>query len=164
MSGMQDGGEERNDTRTLRGRDYPSVRQFSIFSPNRVGQLLGLSNLMETSRLRVHAISIAESSDCAIIRLVVSEPERAYELLTAAGYSFCEVDLLIVELPDRSHPIGAICSQLLHAEINIHYSYPMLIQPRGRPALAFCIENLETASKVLTAHGFTLLTENDLSD
>lgn len=156
------GGGQAVAFQTSRGRDYPSIRQFSIFAPNKVGQLLTLIRLVETAKLRVLALSIVESAECAIIRLVVTRPENAYELLTHAGYRFCEVDLLVVELPNRDQPILAICSTLLRAEVNIQYAYPLMVRPYGRPALAFYVDDLESAAGVLDSEGFIVLTEADL--
>jgi hypothetical protein len=96
------------------------------------------------------------------IRLVVTKPENAYELLAHAGYRFCEVDLLVVELPNRDQPILAICSTLLKAEVNIQYGYPLMVRPYGRPALAFYVDDLEVAANILDAEGFIVLTEHDL--
>ncbi|QDU64022.1 hypothetical protein Pan216_49050 [Planctomycetes bacterium Pan216] len=151
-----------NELRTGRDRDYPSIRQFSIFSPNKVGALQNLVRLIETHRLRVCALSVSDSAECAIIRLVVTHPERAFELLEQDGYAFTEVDLLVVELPNRPQPTLAICSTLLQAEINIQYCFPMTVRPYGRPALAFKVDDHEQASNVLDSNGFIVLTENDL--
>lgn len=159
---MSTGDEESTNLGVLRGRDYPSIRQFSIFSPNKVGQLLTLIRVVETARLRVCALSVIDSADCAIIRLVVSQPERAFEVLKLGGFEFCEVDLLVVELPDEEQPIFAICTTLLRAELNIHYCFPLLVRPYGKPALAFYVEDHETAAGVLAAEGFTILSEADL--
>lgn len=159
---MSEGGSESTDLGILRGRDYPSVRQFSIFSPNVVGRLLSLMRHVETAKLRVYALSVVDSADCAIIRLVVNQPERAVEVLRTGGFEFCEVDLLVVELPNNPQPVVAICSTLLQAEINIHYSFPMLTSPYGRSALAFYVDDHELAARVLDAAGFIVLTENDL--
>lgn len=150
------------DLSTMRGRDYPGIRQFSIFSPNKVGQLLTLIRLIESSNLNVCALAIVDSADCAIIRLVTTRPERAYELLKQQNVEFCEVDLIAVELPTVPHPILSICTALVPAEINIHYCFPMLVRPYGRPALAMHVEDPEIAIKVLEKHGFVTLTENDL--
>jgi hypothetical protein len=147
---------------TARGRDYPSIRQFSIFSPNRLGQLLNLTRLIESARLRVCALSVADSADCAIIRLVASDPERAFEVLKQGGYEFCEIDLLVVALPDKEKPVLSICSTLLSAEIDIHYCFPLLVQPYGRSALAFHVSDHELAAQVLALRDFVILTENDL--
>lgn len=160
--GGSTGGGEAVAIDTARGRDYPSIRQFSIFAPNKVGQLLTLIRLVESSRLRVLALSIVESAECAIIRLVVTRPEAAYEIFAHAGYRFCEVDLLVVELPNRDQPLLAICSTLLRAEVNIQYAYPLMVRPYGRPALAFYVDDLEAAASILDTEGFIVLTESDL--
>lgn len=161
---MSVGGAEATGTRTMRGRDYPAIRQFSIFSPNKLGELNNLMRIIENANLRVCALAVADSADCSIIRLVVSQPERAFEILEQGGYRFCEVDLLVVELPSRTHPMGAICSTLLRAEINIHYCFPLMVRPYDRPALAFSVDNVETASQVLDSEGFIVLTEQDLQE
>ena len=159
---MSVGGDELTSVHTMRGRNYPSIRQFSIFCPNKVGQLTALVKHVESAKLRVCALSIVDSADCAIIRMVTTHPERAYEIYERSGYQFTEVDLLVVELPTVAQPLLAICSALLRAEINIHYSYPLLVRPYGNPALAFHVDAHELASQVLTGGGFTLLTEEDL--
>lgn len=159
---MSTGDEETNDIGTLRGRDYPSIRQFSIFSPNKVGQLLHLIRTIESHKLRVCALSISDSAECAIIRIVITQPERAYEILKQCGYTFCEVDLLVVELPNQPQPVLAICSTLLQAEINVNYCFPLLVSPYGRHALGFSVDDHELASSVLDNAGFVVLTEADL--
>lgn len=161
---MSSGGEESTDLGTMRGRDYPSIRQFSIFSPNNVGQLLHLIRTIESHNLRVCALTISDSAECAIIRLVVSQPERAFEILKQEDYAFCEVDLLGVELPNNHQPLLSICNTLLQAEININFCFPLLVNPYGRPALAFAVEDVDLAARVLDRAGFTLLTENDLEN
>lgn len=161
---MSVGGAESTDVRTMRGRDYPAIRQFSIFAPNKLGELNTLMRLIETSNLRVCALAVADSNDCSIIRLVVSQPERAFEILTSGGYKFCEIDLLVVELPSRNQPIVSICSSLLKAEVNIHYCFPLMVRPYDRPALAFSVDNVELASQVLDGEGFIVLTERDLEE
>ena len=156
------GGAAANELGTLRGRDYPSVRQFSIFSPNRMGQMLNLTRLLESANLRICGLSIMDTSDSAIIRLVVSEPERGYDVLQRGGYAFCEVDLLVVGLPDRDRPLHSICAALLTAEIDIHYAYPLLSHPLDGAAMAFHVSDLDTASAVMVRGGFRLFNEADL--
>jgi len=161
---MSTGESEGTGLGTLRGRDYPAVRQFSIFSPNRLGQLQNLTKLVESHDLRIWSLSVADSADCAIIRLVVSEPERCYDLLQRSKYTFCEIDLLAVALPDRDKPLLSICSTLLSAEIDIHYCFPLFGQARGQGVVAFNVSDIETATRVLAQRGFEILSENDLSD
>ena len=99
-----------------------------------------------------------------MIRPVGDHPESAYEFLQRAGFAFCEVDLLGVEVPDKPQPLLLILSTLLQAEVNINYSFPLLVNPNGRPALGIAVDDFEMAAKVLDTSGFTLLTENDLEN
>jgi len=159
---MNQGGEAGVGYSTARGRDWPSVRQFSVFLENRVGMMMELVRKFEGSNNRIIALSVLDSADCAIIRIVVSDPERARETFELAKMPFLEGDLLVVEVPDAVHPLAKICKALLAAEINISYAYPIMLNPKGNPALALHVEDHETAVATLQKQGFTVLTEKDL--
>ena len=163
---MSYGGDEGSDVgfTTARGRDWPSVRQFNVFVENRLGNLLSVIRRFETSDNRIVSLTIVDSADCAIIRIVLSDPERAVEVFQQAGLQFAESDLLVVALPEASQPVLQICKALLTAEINIHYAYPLLIGPQGRAALALHVEDHENAAQMLERMGFVLFTENDLNE
>ncbi|HJZ54362.1 MAG TPA: acetolactate synthase [Gemmataceae bacterium] len=152
------------DFATSRGRDWPSVRQFNVFLANRMGALLELVKRFETTDVKLVALTVVETADCAIIRIVPSDPERAFEILQQAKFAFSESDLLVVKLPDNDQPLLSICKALLGAEINIHYAYPLLIGvgPMGSTAVALHVEDFETAVNTLNTLGFTIFTENDL--
>jgi hypothetical protein len=147
---------------TARGRDWPGVRQFNVFVKNQIGGLARVVQHFETTSVRIVSISVVNSADCAIIRLVLSDPERAREILSLAELMFSESDLLIVHLPDIQEPLLGMCKSLLQAEINIHYAYPLLIGPKGSAALAMHVEDFEMAARILANRGFMLYTEDDL--
>jgi hypothetical protein len=148
---------------TARARDWPSVRQFNVFTENRVGGLLEVLRQFESTDIRIVSLNIVDSADCAIIRLVLTEPERSLEILQRAGFAVAESDLLVVQLPEGRQGLVQICKALLSAEINIHYAYPLLVGAAGGAALALHVENHETATQILVNNGFTVLTENDLN-
>ena len=160
--GHDEGGGSEIDFATARGRDYPSVRQFNVFVENRVGNLLSIVRRFEATDIRIVSLTVVDSADCAIIRLVLTDPERALEIFERAKLPITESDLLVVELPDTKQPLVAICKALLAAELGINYAYPLLIGPHGRSALALHVEDHETAAKTLERLGFTLFTEGDL--
>src|SRR6266853_2323117 len=85
---------------TGRGRDWPSVRQFNVFLENRVGALLSVVRRFEATDIRIVSLIVNDLSDCAIIRLVLSDPERAQEVFEQAKLTTTESDLLVVQLPD----------------------------------------------------------------
>ena len=151
---------------TARGRDWPSVRQFNVFLANRMGAMLDLVRLFEMARVRVVSLTVIETADCAIIRIVPSDYERGYELLKQGRLPFTESDLLVVKLPENDQPLLSITKALLTGEIDIHYTYPLLIGvgPMGSTALALHVDDFESAVTTLQNQGFTLFTESDLSD
>jgi hypothetical protein len=159
---MSYGGEAGTDYATARGRDWPSVRQFNVFLENRVGALLKVVRLFEPTDIHIVSLTIVDSADTAIIRIVLSDPERALEIFHRSKLPITESDLLVVQLPDGQQPLLQICKALLGAEINIHYAYPLLIGPRGCAALALHVDDHETAVQTLTRRDFTIFTENDL--
>ena len=163
---MSFGEESGIDFDTARGRDWPSVRQFNIFLSNRIGALLELVKKFESTDVRVVSLTVVENADCAIIRLVPSDYERGYEILTSAKIPFTESDLLVVKLPDDDRPLLTITKALLNAEINLCYMYPLLIGvgPMGSTAVALYVDDFEGAATALEGQGFTLFTENDLKE
>jgi hypothetical protein len=148
---------------TARGRDWPTVRQFNVFLENRLGALLNVVRRFETTDVRIVSLTVVDSADCAIIRMVLSDPERALEIFHESGLPITESELLVVQLPSGDHPLLQICKALLAAEIGIHYAYPLLVGPQGSPALALKIEDIETAATHLKQQGFVLFSESDLS-
>jgi hypothetical protein len=152
------------DFATARGRDWPSVRQYNVFVENRVGNLLSVVRRFESTDIRIVSLTVVDSADCAIIRMVLSDPERAREIFESAKLPITESDLLVCELPDGEQPLVQICKALLGAEISIHYAYPLMVGRHGRSALALHVEDHETAAQVLERMGFVLLTEKDLDE
>jgi len=151
------------DYGTSRGRDWPSVRQFNVFLENRVGALLSVVRRFEATDIRIVSLTVNDMSDCAIIRMVLSDPERALEVFRQANLRVTESDLLVVQLPEGDHPLPRVCKALLAAEINIDYAYPLLVGPEGRTALALRVDDHEMAVNTLARQGYTIFTENDLS-
>jgi hypothetical protein len=147
---------------TSRGRDWPSVRQFNVFLENRLGALMNVVRRFETTDVRIVSFTVVDSADCAIIRMVLSDPERALEIFQAAKLPITESDLLVVQLPEGDQPLVHICKALLAAEVSIDYAYPLLVGPQGSPALALHVEDIDLGAQHLKRQGFTLFSENDL--
>jgi hypothetical protein len=162
---MSFGGDEGSEIgfSTARGRDWPSVRQFNVFLENRLGALLNVVRRFETTDVRIVSLTVVDSADCDIIRMVLSDPERALEIFEQAKLPITESDLLVVQLPSGDQPLLQICKALLAAEISIHYAYPLLVGPQGSPALALKVEDIDSAANFLQERGFVLFSENDLS-
>ena len=90
---------------TARGRDYPSLRQFTVFLENRVGQLLEVVRRFEGSHVRIVALSIQDSFECSFVRFLRSPQEQGREILERAGLPIIESDLIGVEMPEGQQPL-----------------------------------------------------------
>ena len=152
------------DFATMRGRNYPAIRQFTVFLENKVGKLLEVIRRFEGSRVRIVALSISDTAECAFVRFLLSHPEQGREILERAGLAIIESDLIGVELPDGPQALLSICTALLQAEVNIIQAYPLLVRPRGRAAVALMVDNIEIAQETLAAKGFSMITEADLQE
>ena len=149
---------------TMRGRDYTSIRQFTVFLENRVGQLLDVVRRFEGSHVRIVALTISDSTECALVRFLLSDPEQGREILERAGLAMIESDLIGVELPEGNQPLLKVCTALLQAEVNIIQAYPLLLRPRGRPAVALMVDNIEMGLETLANKGFAMISEADLAE
>lgn len=158
------GGGQTTAPRTKRGRGWPCLRQFAVFVENRVGRLYDLLKVFESHDIHVVALSIANSVDCAFVRIMVNDTDRGREILELSKFPFAEIDLIGVELPDGPQPFVQICLALLQAELNVHYTYPLLYQRGGRGAIALYVDDIDAAQRTLQEKGMNIITESDLLD
>ena len=138
------------------------VKQFSVFVPNRVGQLHDLTGLLAKHDVHIMAMTILDTTDCAIDRLIVDDPDRARELLVAHNFAYTECDVIVVEISDASQLKGVL-SALLTVEINIHYLYAFFMRPEGKSAVALNLEDTDLAASALNTQGFRVLNQRDIS-
>ncbi len=149
---------------TARGRDYPSIRQFTVFLENRVGQLMEVVRRFEGSNVRIVALTTSDSTECALVRFLLSDPEAGREILERSGLPIVEADLIGVELPNTRQPMLQVCTALLTAEVNITQVYPLLVRRDANPAVALMVDNIEHALETLEAKGFHTINEDELRD
>lgn len=141
----------------------PSNTQFSVFLPNRVGRMLDLSAIFDSSLLTLASLSVVDATDHAVVRVLTSNSDLCRRLLLREGLHFSEAEVLAVEIgPDRT--LTELCRCLLAIEVNLHYAYPLLIQPRGLPVVVIHTDDIVISGQVLRRKMFTLLCENDLGD
>jgi hypothetical protein len=164
MSFGEDEGGNEVELETLHGRNWPTVTQFSVFLENRVGQLLEVVRSFQGTKVKIVGLTISDSADCSILRLILSHPEQGREILALNKHAFAENELVAAELPAASSSLAELCTALLRAEINIHYAYPLIVHPRGRSAVAMHIDDNEQASRTLHDMGFEILSEADLKN
>jgi hypothetical protein len=141
----------------------PLVKQFSVFLANKVGAMLDIVKLLSTRNAHVVALSISESTDSAIARIVVSDPETAENIFHEHDVAFGVCEMVVVELQEVATELPKLLAALLMAEVNMHFSYPLLTRPHGRAALALHVDDTECACSVLQGEGFKILSQADIS-
>jgi hypothetical protein len=138
------------------------VKQFSVFTENRVGRLHDLTSLFKKHNVHLMALTVLDTTDCAIDRLIVDDPQKARELMVSNDFPYSESNVLAVEINDESE-LNGVLAALLEAEINIHYIYSFMKRPEGKSAIAINIEDAEVGAQALSKRGFRVLTQSEIS-
>lgn len=148
---------------TATGIHGPLVTQFSVFLPNKVGAMLDIVKLLQQHNAHVIGLSVSESTDSAIARMLVSDPELVQQLFQENDVAFGMCPMMVIELREVATELAKLLAALLMAEVNMHFSYPLLTRPRGYAALAMHVDDAECAASVLVGEGFRMLSQSDLS-
>jgi hypothetical protein len=143
------------------GRFEPVI-QFSIHADNKVGRLNEIVGLLAVHEVHVIAISILDTTDSSIIRVIVDYPQEAQKLLIEHQFSFVQSELIAVELKEESDLKTVTCA-LVQAEINIHYIYPFLVRPHHRYALAIRLEDNDLAAETLKRNQLRVIGQDDIA-
>jgi hypothetical protein len=151
------------DPLTIEKTGGQGVRHFSVFLDNKVGALLEVVKLLGEHNIVVLALSIQDSAESSICRFIVSDPDRTEELFEENDIPHSVSEIVVTELKEGATDLSNVLAALLKAEVNVLFSYPLLIRPRGRAALALHVDDSECASSVLRGDGFPILTQADLS-
>jgi hypothetical protein len=138
------------------------VKQFSVFAENRLGRLYDLTSLLKEHNVHVMAMTVLDTTDSAIVRFVVDDPDKARELMVNNDFPYVECAVLAVEITDESQLKGVLAA-LFEAEINIHYIYSFIKRPEGKSAVAINAEDDDVAAQALATKGFRVLTQRDIS-
>jgi len=139
------------------------VRQFAVFLPNRPGAFVAILDLLRSSHVVVLGLSVQDSVDNTVVRLVVSDPSTVETLFIEKGIPFNSMDVLVVALREGPEQMPSCLRTLLKAETNIHFIYPLLTQPEGFSALVLCVEDNDFGHSMLSKAGFKVLRQEDLS-
>jgi hypothetical protein len=125
--------------------------------------MLDIVKLLNAQNIHVVALSVSESTDSAIARIIVSDPGRVEKLFRQKSVAFGVCEVVVVEMREVATQLVKLLAALVMAEVNVHFTYPLLIRPRGFAAIALHVDDNECASSVLTGEGFKILSQNDIS-
>lgn len=143
--------------------DGTAIRQIAVFLPNRFGAFSAILDLMRANHILVLGVSVQDSIDNTVVRLILNDPDTAETIFIERGIPFNSTDLVVVELAEGAEHLPACLRTLLNAETNIHFIYSLLCQPNGRPAIALCVEDNTFGGQILANAGYKLLQQEDIS-
>jgi len=139
------------------------VRQFSILLPNRVGALAAMVKMLRCSSIEVIGLSVQDSRDATVARIVVSDPDTTEQIFMEKGIPHTECDLVVIALRESGPGLLQCLDTLMIAETNIDFAYGLMPCPQGHSLLAMHVEDYEFAVAILHQSGFKLMYQEDLS-
>lgn len=139
------------------------VRQFSVMLPNRAGALAAMVKLLRSCAIEVLGISVQDSRDATVARIVVSDPDATEQLFMEKGIPHACCELVVVALRESGPGLLQCLDSLMIAETNIDFAYALMPAISGHSLLAMHVEDYEFAVAVLHQSGFKLMYQEDLS-
>ena len=139
------------------------VRQFSILLQNRAGALASLVKLLRNNAIEVVGISVQDSRDATVARLVVTDPDSAEQIFMEKGIPFTSSSLVVIAMKEAGPGLIQILDTLMVAETNIDFAYSLMPSPKGQAQLAMHVEDYDFAVSVMNQAGFKLVFQADLS-
>ncbi|ABB38885.1 amino acid-binding ACT domain protein [Oleidesulfovibrio alaskensis G20] len=133
------------------------VEQISVFLENKAGRLAEVTNALADANINLRALSLADTSDFGILRMIVADHEKAKQVLKDKGFTVGRTTVVAVEVPDQPGGLNDILQTLSDSKVNVEYMYAY-VQPGGTNAvLIFRFDRTDQAIEVLTGKGFTVI-------
>jgi hypothetical protein len=134
------------------------VKQLSIFLENRAGRLAEIARLLGDARINIRALSLADTSDFGILRLIVNDVNKALQVLRDAGHTVSLTDVVAVEVPDHPGGLAGVLEALRKANVNVEYMYAFVEKATDKAVVVFRFEDADAALKILATVGISVLT------
>ncbi|MEW5736660.1 MAG: ACT domain-containing protein [Thermodesulfobacteriota bacterium] len=139
------------------------TKQISVFLENKVGRLAEVARILARDGVNIRALSLADTSDFGVLRLLVSDADKARHALKDNGFTVRVSDVTAVPVKDEPGGLLRVLDILLAASINIEYMYAYANPKGGKAVMIFRFEPEERAVSVLAENGITVLGAEDLS-
>jgi len=138
------------------------IKQLSIFVENKVGRLQDIVNALGENEVNISALSIADTTDFGILRIIVDNPDKAKLVLKGMGVISKTTDVVAVYIDDRSGGLAAVLNLVSNAGIGIEYMYAFLGRTEGKALMVLKADNEEMLEQVLTRHGVELAKPDEI--
>jgi hypothetical protein len=138
------------------------VEQISVFLENKTGRLAEVAGILSEAGVNIRALSVADTSDFGVLRLIVNDSQKAKETLRTHGFTVSKTNVVAVEVPDQPGGLYRILSVLNTAGFNVEYMYAFVQQRGDNAVMIFRFEKIDEAVAVLSENGVTVIDGNSL--
>lgn len=138
------------------------IKQISVFLENKAGRLFSIAEVLGKEGINIRALSMAETADFGIIRLIVDNPEKAAEILKIKGFTVKITSVVAIEVDDRPGGLSDVLKGMEEAGVNVEYMYAFVEKSKNNAIVIFRFENIEKAVELLMAKGMKMLKEKEV--
>ena len=140
-----------------------AIKQLTVFIQNKKGTVVSVTDILSQNNINLRALSIAETQEFGILRLIVNDEKTAEAVLGENGYLIKVVDVVGVKIGDEPGKLTAALNVLDKADINVEYLYAFMARTEKHAYVVLRVEDNAAAEKVLTEAGFKMITEADIN-
>jgi len=133
------------------------VEQISVFLENKSGRLAEVTKLLGDGGINIRALSLADTSDFGILRLIVNDTEKAKEILKKNSFTVGKTEVIAVEVPDKPGGLSSILETIKNENLNVEYMYAFVERSGKNAVIIFRFDEIDRAIKTLTNEGITIL-------
>ena len=133
------------------------VKQLSIFMENRAGRMAEIARQLGEARINIRALSLADTSDFGILRLIVSDVDKAMKILKDSGHTVSLTEVVAVEVPDSPGGQASVLEPLRDGSVNVEYMYAFVEKATDKAVVVFRFEDANAAIAALKKAGISIL-------
>ncbi len=140
-----------------------SVKQISVFLENRKGRLAEVTRTLRDRRINIRALSLADTADFGVLRIIVTDPDQCLRVLKEAGFVAQETEVIAIEVEDEPGGLDRVLGVLDAAGINVEYMYAYVEKSRDNAVVICRVDDRERALAVLSQGGVPTLNRAELA-
>ena len=138
------------------------VEQIAVFLENRSGRLAEITAILADNGINIRALSVADTADFGILRLIVDKVPEAEKALRANGFTVGKTNVIAVEVPDKTGGLAAVLKSIEKGELNVEYMYAFVNKTGENAVLIFRFDDMDRAIDYLQKDGFTILESKEI--
>lgn len=140
-----------------------SIKQISVFLENKKGRLLAVTKCLYENNINIRALSVADTTDFGILRMIVDQPELAYKALKSNGFTVRDTDVIAIEIPDDPGGLHNALQVLEKGDINLEYVYAFVDAKKGSALNVIRVDKMDEATEILKNGGIKIVTNKELN-